>query len=99
MLCHLLGAHGKKNKPIPLAGDGLVPNNWSAGVSDLVYGDCTFWAYFNAGLTTEALIGLDRLCFAVYHLENLGRTSCYTFLIAYAFVFIYNYFKHGSPPK
>jgi len=89
----------QKTQAHPLGRRWACAEQLDAGISDLVYGDCTLWAYFNAGLAAEALIGLDRLCFAVYHLENLGRTSCYTFLIAYTFVFIYNYFKHGSPPK
>jgi hypothetical protein len=78
---------------------GLFQEKRTAGKSDLGYSDRTFRAYFNAGLAAEALVGLYRLRFTIDHLENLGRASCYTFLVTAAFIFIYNYFKHGSPPK
>jgi hypothetical protein len=78
---------------------GLFQEKRTAGESDLVYSDRTFRAYFNAGLATEALVGLYRLRFTIDHLENLSRASSYAFLVTNTFVFIYNYFKHGSPPK
>ena len=64
----------------------------------LGYGNCSFRAYFNAGLTTETFVSVNRLGFTVYHFEYLCRTCCYTFFIARTLVFINNYFKHFTPP-
>jgi len=62
-------------------------------------GDSVILAYFHAGFTAETLFGLHGLGLTVFHLENLGRTSGYTFFTTGTFVLVYFYFKHGLPPK
>jgi hypothetical protein len=61
-------------------------------------GDGSFGTDLYTSLTAETLISLNRVSLAVYHLENLSRTCCYTFLIATTLIFVYNYFKHYTPP-
>jgi hypothetical protein len=67
-------------------------------VSDFRHGNGTFRADLDAGLATEALVGFDRLSFAVHHLEDLGRACCYTFFIADTLIFVYYDLKHHTPP-
>ena len=67
--------------------------------SDFSNGDSTFWANFDAGLATQALIAIYRLGLAVLHLENLRRTSIDTFFITGTFIFINNDFPHDTTSK
>jgi len=78
---------------------GLSLSDETQSKLNFVYGDSTLGANFNTGLTTEALIGLCRLGFAVFHYKHLSWASCYTLFVAAAFIFIYYYLKHDFPPK
>jgi len=67
--------------------------------SDFGNGESAFGAHLNAGLATQALIGMHRLGLAALHLENLCGASVYTLFITVTFVFIDNDFPHDTTSK
>ena len=86
------------DKPIaPCRGMGLN-RNCNLLKLQFVYCNSTFWANFDAGLTTETLISFYRISFSIYHFENLCGTCCYTFFVASTLVIVNNNFKHYTPP-
>jgi len=67
--------------------------------SDFGNGDCAFGANFDAGLATQALVGIYRLSLAILHLKNLRRASIDTFFITGTFIFINNDLPHDTTSK
>ena len=63
------------------------------------YSNCAFRTNLDTGFTTETLIHLNGLGFAVFKLEHLCRARIDTFLTTGTFIFIYNNFKHDTPPR
>jgi hypothetical protein len=84
-----------KISPSP-ARDGLIDQPVGTKKSDFGNGDSAFRTYFNAGLATQTLVGVDGIGLATLHLKNLSRTGIYTLFITRTLIIIYNDFPHGT---
>ncbi len=62
--------------------------------SHFFYGDGTLGTDLNATFAAQTLVHIDRLGFAVFHLEYRGRATIYAFALAIALAFIYRHLIH-----